>query len=98
MEFAGRYGLPGVAMILSGERKVFTASPLHLESCEHFQHCFPPCLNASRSLDTGLFGTMAHSVDPPLPVSIPYLFYNINDLLDKGQGCCKVVFLLKRLV
>jgi len=40
-------------------------------------------LRDSSSLDTGLFGAIAHSVDSPLPVSIPYFFYNVKELLDK---------------
>jgi len=83
MKFVGHYRLPGIATGMSGERKVFTQLPLAFGKLWTLSTLFSPCLKASGSLDTWLFGTMVHSVDLPLPVSIPYLFHKVNDLLDK---------------
>ena len=41
MKFAGRNGLPGLAMIITGERKVFTASPSIWKAVNTFNIVFP---------------------------------------------------------
>jgi len=41
MKFAGRYRLPGIAMGMSGERKVFTASSCIWKAVNTFNIVFP---------------------------------------------------------